>query len=100
MGGNHGMPMDMSQGHMGAMDDLLSSLFGFPMQGQGFPPGMQGMPPAFHMQGQPGFPSGFGPNVRVFSRAIGSSPWDHRDACRLARHCGREQASRVLIARQ
>jgi hypothetical protein len=83
MGGNHGMPMDpnaMSQNAMGqnAMDDLLASLFGFsgmgfpPGQGQGhsqgFPPGfhMQGMPPAFHMQGQQGFPSGFGPNVRVF----------------------------------
>ena len=76
MGGNHGMPMDMSQGQ-NVMDDLLANLFGFP--GMGFPMqghgqgqsfNMQGMPPAFHMQGQGqgGFPgmSGFGPNVRVF----------------------------------
>jgi DnaJ-class molecular chaperone len=71
MGGNHGMPMDMSQGQ-NVMDDLLANLFGFPgmgfpmpSQGQNFH--MQGMPPAFHMQGQgQGFPSGFGPNVRVF----------------------------------
>jgi DnaJ-class molecular chaperone len=75
MGGNHGMPMDTNaMGHMGSMDDLLSSLFGFP--GMGFPmPGqgqgqgqsfhMQGMPSAFNMQGS-GFPSGFGQNVRVF----------------------------------
>ena len=78
MGGNHGMPMDMSQGQ-NVMDDLLANLFGFPgmgfpMQGHGQGQGqsfnMQGMPPAFHMQGQGqgGFPgmSGFGPNVRVF----------------------------------
>ena len=69
MGGNHGMPMDTNaMGHMGSMDDLLSSLFGFP--GMGFPmPGqgqghnfhMQGMPSAFNMQSP-----GFGQNVRVF----------------------------------
>jgi len=56
MGGNQGMPM----GHMdtmgqNAMDDLLSSLFGFPGM-QGFPPGMQGQ----------GFPPSFGQNVRIF----------------------------------
>jgi DnaJ-class molecular chaperone len=73
MGSNHGMPMDPMGHGQNVMDDLLANLFGFP--GMGFPmPGqgqgqsfnMQGMPPAFHMQGQPGFPSGFGPNVRVF----------------------------------
>ena len=66
MGGNHGMPMDANaMGHMGSMDDLLSSLFGFPMQGQGQSFHMQGMPSAFNMQGfPPGFPGG--QNVRVF----------------------------------
>ena len=70
MGANHGMPMDPNA--MGSMDDLLSSLFGFPGmgfsmpgQGQGQSFHMQGMPPAFNMQGS-GFPSGFGQNVRVF----------------------------------
>lgn len=66
MGGNQGMPMGHmdpmgSMGSMGqnAMDDLLSSLFGFPMQGQS-----QGFPMS-HMQTQ-GFPPSFGQNVRVF----------------------------------
>jgi DnaJ-class molecular chaperone len=53
MGANHGMSMDPNaMGHMGSMDDLLSTLFGFSGQGfsgQGFPPGFLG-----------------GQNVRVF----------------------------------
>ena len=74
-----GMPMDLNQMNgMGqgqnAMDELLSSLFGFPLpgqvhsQGQGFHMQGQGFPGAgFHMQGMPqAFSSGFGPNVRVF----------------------------------
>ena len=73
MGVNQGMPMDhmngMGQGQNGmgqnAMDDLLANLFGFP--GMGFPMQGQGFPPGFHMQGMPpAFSSGFGPNVRVF----------------------------------
>ena len=55
MGANHGMSMDPNaMGHMGSMDDLLSTLFGFSGQGQG---------QSFHMQG---FPPSFGQNVRVF----------------------------------
>jgi len=78
MGSNHGMSMDpMGPNVMGSMDDLLSSLFGFPMQGQGFPMQGQGFPmqgqgfpmqsQGFPMQSQ-GFPPGFlgGQNVRVF----------------------------------
>jgi DnaJ-class molecular chaperone len=65
MGGNQGMPMGHMDpmGNMGSMDDLLSSLFGFPMQGQG-----QGQGQGFHPIFPPAFPPGFpgGQNIRVF----------------------------------
>lgn len=66
-----GNPMGNNGMDNHGMDDLLASLFGFPMANMQGMPGMQGMSGMQGMQGFGGFPgmpamSGFGPNVRVF----------------------------------